>query len=69
MLGQLGGLQLPQDGKAVHVRHDNVQKDQGEAAVLGGQEALLGGVADRYVVVIPEDGAQKFGLNGAVVDH
>ncbi len=55
VLGQLGGFQLPQGGKAVHVRHDDIQKDQGKAALLGSENALFGGVTDGYIVVIPQN--------------
>ena len=52
MPGQLGAFQLPQDGKPVHIRHNDVQEDEGVAPLLGGLQALPGGIADGHIVVI-----------------
>ena len=55
--GQVGGLQFPQEGEAVHFRHDDIQKDQGKVPLLGGAEPLLRRVAGGQLVLAPEDGA------------
>ena len=49
--GQLGALQLLQQGEAVHLGHHHVQQDQGKAPLLGGAQARLGGVAGGNVVI------------------
>ena len=46
-----------QQGETVHLRHDHVQKDQGEAPFLCGAEAFLRGVARGQLVIFPQNGA------------
>ena len=60
-------LEFFEQGKAVHARHDHVQKDEGEALAACEAQAVLCGLGHDHVVIALQDGLEPGGLYGAVV--
>ena len=69
ILRDFRGLQLLEDHKAIHVRHNDIQKHQGELPVPGRLQAIPAGLADYDFKFVAQDGAQIFALHNTVVDH
>ena len=67
--GKFHVFQLLEKHKAVHLRHDHIQQNQGISPFYHSLQSFLRRMANRYPVILLQDRTQKFTLYRTVVNH